>query len=270
MEHLENPGRWVSLHEKITDWEWFKGEMHHFKVFVYLLLKANYKDGSWRGVEIKRGQRITGLKSLSEDTGVSINKLRIILRDLKSTGEITIKSTNKYSIITVTNYEKYQNAQSVDHRPDHKQITNKSQTDHKQITTNNKENKYNNEHKENNRKRDAPIPLGVEAFKKILPEINAYALPTAARMTEKGLLNIIEDWGVVETKYQIENVHNYIEKIGKPDVYKSIDAAVRSYLRMEEKRNGGTTNRKHDKSRRVSAGRIEAQVQGPLDITIPT
>ena len=54
-------------------------------------------------------------------------------------------------------------------------------------------------------------------------------------MTEKGLLNIIEDWGVVETKYQIENVHNHIEKNGKPDMYKSIDAAVRSYLRTEEK-----------------------------------
>ncbi len=113
--------------------------------------------------------------------------------------------------------------------------------------------------------------LRSEGFMEILPQIDAYALPTAARMTKEGLLGIIEKWGVVDTKYQIENVHNYIEATGKK--YKSIDAAVRSFLRKEEKekeKRERATNRKYDSSGKIPIRGIDTQVQDTLDITIPT
>ncbi|MEM6603180.1 MAG: hypothetical protein AAF621_03950 [Pseudomonadota bacterium] len=57
---------------------------------------------------IKAGQFVTSIPNLSKATGLSIHQVRKCLRRLNSTGEITEKTTNKYRIITVTNYAKYQ------------------------------------------------------------------------------------------------------------------------------------------------------------------
>ncbi len=98
---------WIKLHRKIMQWEWYKiPNMYH--LFSHLLLSANHEDGKWQGIDIKRGELITGLKAMNANTGISIQSIRTCIERLKSTGEITIKSTNKYSIITLCNYEEYQ------------------------------------------------------------------------------------------------------------------------------------------------------------------
>ena len=98
---------WIKLHRKILKWEWFQDD-NTFRVFLHLLLTANYKDTKWKGIEIKRGQVLAGRNSLSVNTGISAQSIRTCLNRLKSTSEITIKSTNKYSIITINKYEDYQ------------------------------------------------------------------------------------------------------------------------------------------------------------------
>jgi biotin operon repressor len=60
------------------------------------------------GMELKAGQFITGRKKLAEELGFSEQQIRTAISKLESTGEISIFSTNKYSIITVTNWENYQ------------------------------------------------------------------------------------------------------------------------------------------------------------------
>jgi hypothetical protein len=98
---------WIKLHRKLVEWQWYKKtNMTH--LFIHLVLSANHEDNKWQGIEIKRGQLITGRKSLSEETGISEQSIRTCLHLLKSTNEITIKSTNKYSIITICNYDSYQ------------------------------------------------------------------------------------------------------------------------------------------------------------------
>jgi hypothetical protein len=147
---------WVSVHRKILEWEWFAGQTHHLKVFLYILLKARYVDGKWKGIDIKRGQMIAGYKSLESAIGVPTHKLRIILRDLQMTGEIAIKTTNKYSMITVTNYDFYQGGyksiaskKAVKTQANSKQIASKTQANSIQIATNNKVNNLNNLNNEN-------------------------------------------------------------------------------------------------------------------------
>lgn len=104
--------RWIKIYEKLDEWEWYKdSKMVH--LFIHLLLKANNADGSWRGTEIKRGQRLTGRKSLSQETGISEQSIRTCLNNLCSTNEITIKSTSHFSVITLCNYEKYQSKQPI-------------------------------------------------------------------------------------------------------------------------------------------------------------
>lgn len=98
---------WIKLHRIFTDWEWYHdSRMVH--LFLHLIISANNRDGEWRGLAVKKGQLITGRKEICNKTGMSEQSIRTCLSRLKSTNEITIKSTNKYSIITITKYEQYQ------------------------------------------------------------------------------------------------------------------------------------------------------------------
>jgi len=98
---------WIKLHKKLLDWEWYN-DHNTFRLFTYLLLKANYEKKNWRGIVIERGQLITSLQSLSIETGISIQSLRTSLIKLKSTGELTDVSTGQSRLLTIVKYSDYQ------------------------------------------------------------------------------------------------------------------------------------------------------------------
>lgn len=120
----------VKISRGILDWEWYSDPCTR-GLFIHCILKANWKDGSWQGQPYKRGQFITSLASLSKETGYSVQNVKTALKHLISTGELTSKATNKYRIITVCNYDKYQ----VTNKRDNKVLTNSQQTANKQLTT---------------------------------------------------------------------------------------------------------------------------------------
>lgn len=104
---------WIKLHRKILDWEWYR-DGNTFRLFVHLLLNANRSPQRWQGITIEREQLIVGRKSLSEQTGLSERAVRTALNRLKTTNEIIVKTTNRYSIITISNYDAYQSSQIID------------------------------------------------------------------------------------------------------------------------------------------------------------
>lgn len=88
-------------------WEWFdKPEM--VQLFIWLLLNANYADKKWQGTVIKRGQLLTTTPKIMEALRLTERQTRTCISRLKSTGEVSVKTTNKYSIITICNYDRYQ------------------------------------------------------------------------------------------------------------------------------------------------------------------
>lgn len=101
-----------------------------------MLLKANHKERKFQGNTVKRGQLITGLFSLSEETSLSVQQLRTSLKKLKSTNEITIESSSKNSLITIVNYDNYQVVE--DEQQAEQQTSNKPSTKEQQ-TINNKQ-----------------------------------------------------------------------------------------------------------------------------------
>jgi hypothetical protein len=127
---------WIKLHRQILEWEWFD-DKNTFRLFMYLLLKANHKERNYRGKLIEVGQTLTGLDLLSKEVGLTIQQIRTSLTKLKSTNEITIKTSSKGTIIQVVNYKKYQIVTN--------QITDEQQTNNKQVTTNKNEKKEKNE-----------------------------------------------------------------------------------------------------------------------------
>ena len=141
----------IKLNRKILEWEWFS-DVCTRDVFIYCLLKANWKPGNWHGIEYKRGEFITSLPTISEDLGFSIMNVRTALKHLKSTGEITDKTYNKFRIISIKNYDKYQS----DNRQANRQLTGKQQATNRQLTADirTKEDKNIKEDKES----AAPLP----------------------------------------------------------------------------------------------------------------
>lgn len=143
---------WIALHRQFATWEWFT-DPAMVQLFIYLLLSATHDDTQWRGIAIKRGQIITSLEKMSAATGLSVRKIRTCINRLISTCEIACETTNKYTIITICNYDKYQDREiesdtQNDTQAD-KQATNKRQTNDKQTTSpiifnnNNNNNNYN-------------------------------------------------------------------------------------------------------------------------------
>ena len=98
---------YIKLQRKLLDWEWYS-DMVTKTVFIHLLLKANWKDGSWHGVLYKRGQFITSLPTLADETGLTIKQVRTALSHLKRTGEVADKTYSKFRIITVLSYDSFQ------------------------------------------------------------------------------------------------------------------------------------------------------------------
>lgn len=97
----------VILYRKILGWEWYS-DINTCRLFIHMLLKANWREGKFRGTTVPRGSFVSSLEKLSEETGLTIRELRTAISHLKMTGELTVKTTNKYSVFTVENYDLYQ------------------------------------------------------------------------------------------------------------------------------------------------------------------
>ena len=132
---------WIKLHRKFLEWEWFNSS-DMVKLFIFLLISANHEDNFWHGIEIKKGQYLTGLKSLSLKTNISEQTIRTCLNRLEKTGEINRKSTNKFSIITICNYESYQSENKATNKQKHKQLTNNQQATNNKQEYKNEKNKF--------------------------------------------------------------------------------------------------------------------------------
>ena len=136
---------WICLHRKFLDWEWYT-DVSVAHLFLYCILRANYADTEWRGIKIKKGAFLTSYENLAKSTGLTIQQCRTALKKLKSTGEVTHKTTRRYSIITVNNWNLYQQI-NIQHD---KLSTNYQQTNNKQVTTDNNNNNNNNINNNNN------------------------------------------------------------------------------------------------------------------------
>ena len=86
---------WIKIHRQITEWEWYR-DANTFRVFMHLLLSANYEDKRWRNIDVLRGQIITGRVELAQALCLSERQVRTSLEKLKMSGVISIKTTNQY------------------------------------------------------------------------------------------------------------------------------------------------------------------------------
>lgn len=126
--------RWVKIYDSILDWRW-----HHKPEYVsfmlHCLLKANPKPTKWETIELEKGQFVTSMKSMCETIGISERTYRTIIKNLTDCGFLTIKTTNKYTVVTVCNYATYQATKEDKRQSNDNQKSYDSQSKDNQKTT---------------------------------------------------------------------------------------------------------------------------------------
>ena len=127
---------YIKLHRSLLNWEWYDNA-NTTRLFIHCLLSANHKDNKWHGITIPTGSFITSRAKLANSLKLSERKIRTALNDLQTTNELTIKTTSRYSIITVNNWDLYQQ--------NDQQIVQKRPTDDQPTTTNKNDKNEKNE-----------------------------------------------------------------------------------------------------------------------------
>jgi hypothetical protein len=151
---------WVSLHRKVRySAVWQDPEL--FRLWCLCLLKATHKPHSQlignQTVELKPGQFVTGREALAEEYNRDLSPSKRVkpitvwrwLQKLEKLENLNIKSTNKYSVVTIVNWSEYQDSEQ--------QMNNKRSANEQQKITNNNGNNDNNLN-DNNNPADQPLP----------------------------------------------------------------------------------------------------------------
>ena len=102
---------YIKLWRKVFDSTvWSNPKLWRF--WCWCLLKASYKEHEtmvgYQGVSLQPGQFVFGLYKACEETGLTLSSVRTSIKYLVAAGNITINSTNKYSIISIVNWAQYQ------------------------------------------------------------------------------------------------------------------------------------------------------------------
>lgn len=135
---------WVAIHRSIRD-HWLYQEKRVFskyEAWLDLVMDANHKQNKFvfdgKLVEVERGQKITSIRQLSERWRWSRTKVTDFLTLLEKDGMLVRKSDSKKTVITIVNYDIYQNQ---DNKKSHSSDTEKPQ----KSTNNNDKTMINND-----------------------------------------------------------------------------------------------------------------------------
>lgn len=194
---------YIKLHRQFKNTSFYKDTVVR-GVFLHLLLSANFKDNevfvNGKVVVVKKGQLLTGFDVLSLESGYSRSQVRRAIKSLILTRTITRRATNKYSIISILNWDTYQQETTPKTTPT---ATNKRQAGDRLATANKK----------------------VKKVKKI----NIYASLNC--LTDELCLEISEQYNVSEKSVRVlrDKLKGWCEAKGKK--YKNYKAALQNWVR---------------------------------------
>ena len=167
---------YIQLHRKLLENPIFmKAEL--LQLFIYCLLKANHKPEKfiWNGSEItiERGQFITGRIAMAKDLNQSESATYKRLQLLNKLKIITLKSNNKFTLLSVCKYDIYQATKNQKEQQRNNKVTTKEQ----QSNTNNNDNNDNNDNK-----RDIPDSCESVLIKPAKKDILKNCFPGAVKI----------------------------------------------------------------------------------------
>lgn len=232
---------YIKIHRKIIEWEWYSDPNTKI-IFLHLLLNANFRPVKYCGVELKAGELIVTLPELAGTLQLTVQNVRTALNHLKSTGEITVRTTNRFSVVTIEKWEMYQVEDYSANRQANRQAN--SQLTGNQQTT--------NRPKKKNDKNDKNINNNIY----IMPALGEFG---NVHLTEEELEKLKErfpyDW-----QAKIERLSEYMASRGKR--YKSHYATILSWARKDEKNAETGSNIGHESTSRTGEKDYSADGSG--------
>ena len=231
-----NGSGFIILHRKILSSAIFRNP-NDLKIWVWVLLRANHSASNffWNGEEISinRGQFIYGIFTSSEELSMNPSTVYKILKKLEKAGMISIKSNNKNSLLSVINYECYQNNDIQKEKPSKNQVKTKEKRSN---TDNNITNKQEEQY--------------------------IIGKPSS-------LQDVILYFEELKESNQAESFFDYFEsngwKVGGKAPMKNWKASARNWIRNSKKwgTNGtiNSTTRKSDQTSRSTYGKSAEQIQ---------
>jgi hypothetical protein len=117
---------WIKLHRQIMENRMWQYDHNAVMVFMTLLLIADKRKGEWSG----------GRHQLAEKVGLKSTTTYQALKRLEKAKMVTLSSNNKYTVIHLCNFKKYQ---QVDDKSNDNQMTTRRQPDDTLTRIKNKE-----------------------------------------------------------------------------------------------------------------------------------
>ncbi|MEK4816247.1 DnaD domain protein [Macrococcus sp. FSL R5-0951] len=207
---------WISLHRSIEKHWLYEEErkFSRFEAWVDLLLMVNHADNKTmidgKLVTVKRGQRITSLRKLGDRWNWSLTKVDAFLKLLEEDKMIVLKKDTKKTLVTIVNYDIYQNNDlEKRHRKDSEKTVKEHRKDSEktQKKTNNNVNKENNDNKVISSSNNDNFKTVVNAYQDNIEQ-------NPAPVTFQKIQQDFTDYGKDIMMYAIEksalrNNHNY-------------------------------------------------------------
>ncbi|WP_368883644.1 DnaD domain-containing protein [Staphylococcus epidermidis] len=208
---------WISLHRSVQKHWLFeeKRKFSRFEAWIDILMMVNHTDNKIMHdgdlITVKRGQRITSLRQLGERWSWSITKVDKYLKTLESDGMLVVKKDTKKTVLTVVNYDDYQDG---DFKKRHRKDSEKTEKKHRSNTEKTQKKTNNNDNKENNENNDDNDVVVGDDFASIynLYQENIEQVPSP--ITTEKLTQDIDHYGKELVAYAIKkaalnNSHNY-------------------------------------------------------------
>ena len=137
----------------------------HLWNILLLLAQHEPTEYIWNGERkiLQSGQLMTGRKKLADLSGISESQIERILKYFKSEQQITQQKTNRYRIITILNWDKYQNGKADDTTGEQQVI---QLADNRRTTEGQQKDTYKNVKNVNNEKNKERGDIFLKAWKR--------------------------------------------------------------------------------------------------------
>jgi Replication initiator protein A C-terminal domain len=140
---------WIKLYRAIMESSTFSRLNAKQKLIaIYLILNANHKDRYWYDmysdteVKVNRGQLVTSRNTIvnewfGKDKEITEQVVRTTLTKLEKLKFLTKQTTNRYTLLTIENYDKYQSEVTTLNQLNNQVITTTKPSNNQYLTTNN-------------------------------------------------------------------------------------------------------------------------------------
>lgn len=98
---------YVKLNRNLLEWRWYR-DANTTRVFLHLLLSANFKDQPFENIIVRRGEVATSYGAMAEALHISARQARTAVTHLKVSGTVSVKQYSKFQVISILSWDLYQ------------------------------------------------------------------------------------------------------------------------------------------------------------------